>query len=507
MGAVLGGLSERLRAENQARGADVKLPSSNHAWFSATFSSRWVRAGLGVLLVGTILFFSLRPEMTLDGAGSDVAPTSRSGDVQGGLPTVDPEADPRDRGRMADRKGEPKSGAGEDAPSPFEELRSLVRSVAAKGHLEEAMRLAREGTGAGTDRTLLFADIFMSSAISAEELLKRYRELKDENERMGAELGFGEPGRFGLPGNILSIDYEKEGLSNALMMSLAGYAGFSFDKSVPSELNRERAMKVLEAMGDMATRGEISKGVLSDVLKRFASEDPKVAFQFLVKSSEGIDPSTIAKIVRAQIDKRPEETIGQMVNTEGGLGGHLSTAFQEWLSKDREKALAWLAQNQGSLKSQQMNACVSAQASFEVSKGNFDKAREALDTIDDPQLKEQVGGRIWSAERDAVRKEVQRNPSAALQGIVSDQSKYASYWLEEAMSTWVSKDSEQAVAWYQENWNSLPASKAQYVAAAFAKQALNQGDPAAAHQWAELIQDEKTKNRIAAEIAKARSQK
>jgi hypothetical protein len=92
-----------------------------------------------------------------------------------------------------------------------------------------------------------------------------------------------------------------------------------------------------------------------------------------------------------------------------------------------------------------------------------------------------------------------------LQSIVSGKSNYNDYWLEEAMSTWVAKDFDKAQEWYQKNWNSMPANKSQYLAAAFAKQAIGQGDVATARQWAAHIQDAKTKQRIETGIAEAES--
>jgi hypothetical protein len=87
--------------------------------------------------------------------------------------------------------------------------------------------------------------------------------------------------------------------------------------------------------------------------------------------------------------------------------------------------------------------------------------------------------------------------------LVDGTASYDEYWIEEAVATWVSKDFDGAIAWYEEKWKSLPPSKAQYVAAAFASQSVGQKDFEAARQWADLIQDAKTKERINAAIAKA----
>jgi thioredoxin-like negative regulator of GroEL len=130
-----------------------------------------------------------------------------------------------------------------------------------------------------------------------------------------------------------------------------------------------------------------------------------------------------------------------------------------------------------------------------------------VNQITDPKLRKAAESHVWSMERDSLRQEAGKDPAGIMQSIIAGQSKYGDYWLEEAMSTWVAKDSDKAQEWYQKNWNSMPANKSQYLAAAFAKQAASQGDMAAAREWAAHIQDPKTKQRIEAGIAKAEGNK
>lgn len=67
----------------------------------------------------------------------------------------------------------------------------------------------------------------------------------------------------------------------------------------------------------------------------------------------------------------------------------------------------------------------------------------------------------------------------------------------------MAKDFDNAEKWYQDNWKNLPADKAQYAAASFAKQAIKTGDLDVTEQWLPYIKDPKTKARIEAEIDKA----
>jgi hypothetical protein len=106
-------------------------------------------------------------------------------------------------------------------------------------------------------------------------------------------------------------------------------------------------------------------------------------------------------------------------------------------------------------------------------------------------------------EREALRAEAGQNPEKTLLSMISGESKYADYWLEEAVSIWMAKDFDKAQEWQQGNWESIPANKSQYLAAAFAKHAASQGAGESAREWASRIQDAKTKQRIDAGIAEA----
>jgi hypothetical protein len=123
--------------------------------------------------------------------------------------------------------------------------------------------------------------------------------------------------------------------------------------------------------------------------------------------------------------------------------------------------------------------------------------------IVDPQLKKQAEGQVWGKERDMVRNTVNSAPQKAIEELVSGKSQHDAYWIEEAMDVWMAKDFDNAEKWYQDNWKNLPADKAQYAAASFAKQAIKTGDLDVAEQWLPYIQDPKTKARIQAEVSKA----
>lgn len=198
--------------------------------------------------------------------------------------------------------------------------------------------------------------------------------------------------------------------------------------------------------------------------------------------------------------------ITKISDAQGGEK-YFPIAMKLWLDNDARKPIEWLEANKATLSTSKRDHAVQGIAEYTARQGDSETAWKWVEQITDPQLRKAAEGRVWSFERDSLRKEVEQDPADIMQSIITGKSKYGDYWLEEAMSTWVAKDSDKALDWYQKNWSSLPANKSQYLAAAFAKQAIGQGDVATARQWATHIQDAKTKQRIETGIAEAESKK
>ena len=394
-----------------------------------------------------------------------------------------------------------------DPKERFEGLRELLRKAAANGLYEDAIAMARNGTGKGSDRTLLFADIFESSTKPAAEIIELYRGLDDPDERMGAALGLTKPGQFSTAdGKMMDIDFKKEGLSMSLAISLMQESGISFDLNVPTKLDALAAKNTLAILRDLLASGKLDKKDMEDALARIAFSDPSISFSFLAANSMGVDKSVLERIIRQQTEKNPNDTLNRLMDgSSPGLSNCIAAAFEMWLSKDNDAAQQWLEGNRTNMSETQIGECQLSQAGHFAANGSFLEGWKLVNSIADPALKKRAEGKVWSAERDSLNKAVREDPANTVQGIVSGQSKFADYWIEEAMGTWIAKDPEKAEEWYQKNWSSLPVEKAQYLAAAYANQAIKQGDAATASKWTALIQDPKTKQRILDAINKSES--
>lgn len=173
----------------------------------------------------------------------------------------------------------------------------------------------------------------------------------------------------------------------------------------------------------------------------------------------------------------------------------LEKSLWQWTLSAPEESLDWLRNNK-QLSAAELDAGYNVVVNSNRTLKNFPSAWQAINFIADPVLKRQAEGRVWSAERDSVLESVSSNPSGTIDSLANGKSDVSEYWLQGAMEAWLEQDFDHALKWYQENWNSMPAGKSQFLAAAFATQALEQGNAGAAREWAAHITDPKCKSRI-----------
>lgn len=242
------------------------------------------------------------------------------------------------------------------------------------------------------------------------------------------------------------------------------------------------------------------------------SENQPFALWSSLSSDSGSDFARLCEpilpsIIKNMAENSPNKTFELLKSTERLPVSVYSTAMGIWLAKDSNEASLWAKENITTMKPLAGDNVESAIVKFSVENGDLNGARINFEKIGDPELKKKAEGWIWTTERDILRQDVGKDPAGTMQSIVSGQSNYGDYWIEEAMSTWVAKDFDKAQEWYKKNWNSMPANKSQYLAAAFAKQAAGEGDVATAREWAAHIQDAKTKQRIEAGISEAEGRK
>lgn len=379
-------------------------------------------------------------------------------------------------------------------------LQSMLERYAREkgpGALSAMLASIKKHFGSGQQSQDARFKAFQAAGIS-KDTFAELREIQDLDER-----------NFFLRGLSWSLEY-KDSLSSIKDINIS-----SLSDSEKSLFFSALALRVKNYRGIGKELSEVINETFEIVT------DPKEASLLIVKCSEsapfemwdaiadqarkiGVDGVNAARraSVAAMAKQNGESAMKRIVQLESGKerAELLQTGMTAFLAANPVRAEAWLKENNAKLSANENDSISVALAQSTAGNNDFTAAREISNKIKNPELRASADGKIWEAERTGIRKEVASNPVTTIQAIVSGESGYTAYWLEEAMSTWMEKDLDQAREWQEKNWNSIPANKSQYLAAAFAKQAAHEGDMATAREWATHIQDAKTRQRIEAAI-------
>lgn len=381
-----------------------------------------------------------------------------------------------------------------DDNSKFFNHLGLATAMAIKGYSREAISLICEAYGPGKRRCELIAMVFRSAkdlnmAGPIYKSLEFGDELNAACEGIGWQLSLSET-----PDKVDLVKFSF--LGDRLDTMLATFA----ERFVIQHLN-SNSEEVSTVFGD-AFDLPLSKESARITLLKLYEFVPFDSWDKLsggeIKLSGEERQRVLARMFSMDSAKAMEKIVSSNVEEADIAGG-----FRQWLAMDAAKPIDWLQNNHANLTASQKDHAMQGIAEYSATQGDCDVAWQWVGQIADPELKKRAESKVWSMERDIVRREISKNPEVVMQSMIAGDSRHQDYWIAEAMGTWVAKDPAKAGEWYQSNWTLLPANKSQYVAAAYANEALKRGDATTASQWAAYIQDPKTKQRIQDEINKA----
>ncbi|MEJ6643516.1 MAG: hypothetical protein QNL33_09675 [Akkermansiaceae bacterium] len=245
--------------------------------------------------------------------------------------------------------------------------------------------------------------------------------------------------------------------------------------------------------------GELNRAVISS-LARF---DPFPVWESVMKSGIEVEDDIQRSILREMITSDAANALSSLSRYPSGSALLYTMAAKEWAQADMKAAKAWVEAHDSILTKEQQDRYYSGLIGVHANRKDFSSARAMLDSISDSELKSKAEGEVWQTEKKVLQGAVASDPEGTISLIISGESSFADYWLEESVATWLKKDAGAVNEWYEENWESMSAEKTQYVAAAFAQEALTLGDLATAREWAERIQNPTTRGRIEEVIQKA----
>lgn len=405
--------------------------------------------------------------------------------------------------------------------------RKIIEQLTLQGNFEEAKRLAFT-YGEGSNRATMIFALFSKNPASLEAMLSLAQDGSFAKGEMYAVYN-GISRNVAQPGGLdkaLTLIHSGHKFSNEEALAITKGLGAAID-SDEAELTHhpdpeftgvgrteaEMESKYQEVEGVLRSLGNASpetKDRVVDIFLGMAVRSmPFDAWRTLMENYDSLDKSIRSKrasgLAEVMFVRSPERALSALTELRGktDISNLYGLGFDAWMDSDISAAQDWYKENKANLSQQETDQISAAAATQFKNRSQLEEARKWLEEIKDPATKQKVSGQIWETERTALRKDVEKDPSGTITAILGGKSQYGDYWLEEAMGKWVEKDFDKAEGWYEKNWNSLPQQKSQYLAAAFANHALNQGDPAVAAQWMTFIQDPKTKQRIQDRIDKA----
>jgi len=400
----------------------------------------------------------------------------------------------------------------------------IIEQLTLSGGFNEARALV-DDYGSGEMRDAMIFSLFSKAPEDLGKLLERIRggsfsERDIHSVMSGLARNIAEPGGFLKVENLLNSgrpisQHEAEAIVYGLAVGIdLGNAGLQYynDPDVPHEkLTNDTKLKFLEAEALLKqvckANPHFTDKLWDHFLTNAGQASPFEGWESVLMNANTMSPSAKDKYLLLlgghmfSLDPALAANTILQLGAKQDVSKILSEGVREWFRTDSEAAERWLSAT--NLKDKERDQIASGVAVFMVDEHRIEESWKWIGEIRDPTAKKQAEGKVWEMQRSIVRKEVARDPEATLQSLISGESKHSTYWIEEALSTWISKEPEKAEKWYQNNWDSLPPAKSQYVAAAYAREAIKTGDLVTASQWTSLIQDPKTKERIEASITKA----
>lgn len=384
----------------------------------------------------------------------------------------------------------------------FEEARRLLGELAALEGSAKTVEWLKEQVGDGLDFSLMVTGIFSGSNEPLEVIFKQVDQLPYGAKEVVECYLFQKMFASDDPWAELTRALESgdpaaraEGLLLALKLELTGAA------SIAESMDEMK--QVMNGLSGEA-QAEFRKAFLTG-LSAVSAKDAWLEMKEIRAAGVDLQPWEQALIDKTAGSLRlmgAREAL-EFLLVEGGRPVDLAKPVSMWGNRNSVELGRWIDENMGGLSPSQQDGVRLGLGEVEVNRKDFAAAESQLETITDSVAKAELGRILWEGQRDAIREKVEKDPAGTVDEIVSGTPQFGDYWIEEAMMTWIAKDPGNAETWYQKNWETLPPEKAQYVAAAYAKDALAKGDPATATQWANLIQDQKTKTRITASISEA----
>ncbi len=284
-----------------------------------------------------------------------------------------------------------------------------------------------------------------------------------------------------------------------------GYLQLSDD-----EAGRKKFQILLQAASllDPKDRAKFTLAMASGNLKTQPFETWKMTQDLLGKSD--LTPAQNSEMRRrmslAMIAENPERAMQTMLSDKSiAANENAAMGLRHWATTNYKDVEKYIASGKIQMTPLLTAALEAGRATSLFDNERFGEALNLLEKLPDENMQDRFIGEFYTLETWRTKEHLRHagnTPDKMVNDIAAGRSHFSNRALEIAMTQWISSDPLAAENWYHNNAERLPKKNAQYVASAYALEAVRQGDLESAKRWAESIEDRITLNRVNAEIKK-----
>jgi hypothetical protein len=242
---------------------------------------------------------------------------------------------------------------------------------------------------------------------------------------------------------------------------------------------------------------QVAKGEFSAARTRLMdTQDPE--FRGYLKSQ--LD-TAIGNFLREQARDNPLATLEMVLNPDQGYETFwLEVAMEGFLLVDRDAAHGWYESVRFGLDVEQNDRILLALARYELTRGEWRKAREYEQILRNEKLANAVGAEVGRLVEEEIRAITRGGPAQALEILLEENTEYEVFWIEVAVNEYLKIDVNGVLIWYRENRWRLTDSQNDRVVLSYARHAKSLNRTNEALKWTDMIQDSELQTLVRSEV-------
>ena len=386
-----------------------------------------------------------------------------------------------------------------DSPEALERAREIqrVKGITNIGSLIKELETAEEKWGDGSALSSVITDLFWHSSVPINELLE-YLKSNPNNAIINS----------GMNGITLRFDDQSiaslEELGNLDSLVLLDLNGWNYGSILNSYISNGSPGRINEAISTLENVDfDLSPNLLSKIMGTLARDHDMASTELFLTA---ITESSLGFFDQLSI----QSAVLKSLKGESAVAALHHLANDSRLDDNAQWSLAGNALNYSSVNLEEYTKLHPEDqvtrarfAQYQLQNGSTAELRTLLhdENFEENEIGKRLGGQLWTFESKQVKASSLQNPEKTVLDLADGTSDFDSLHLVTAVNEWMKVDGEAAAQWVEAEGVNLPPEDRQFVAISYAREAAKQGQADIALRWANLIIDERRKERVLREIS------